>query len=267
LLQSVRAYALAEKQILGLAYGQVSVREEVETGAQNQKKHHGGRRSEGSEGRAWEQAAAAIGPAPRPSRGIHVSERESEVFEDRAACQRLGKDFVIRAFHNRQVEESDDDEASEAAAPEQCDWMALARKLGSHPDQTYAVEVPAPVKKGIQPPKRTAQIRWAWTQIHLPAPSYGKGHPGREVWMVRAGEPDPPAGAEVVEWILLTSLAVNDWDAARSVPQLSECRWRVEDYHLCLKTGCRREDRQLDQGDDLKRLRGFTALLAVRRLQ
>ena len=42
-----------------LAYGQVIVRDESETGERNKKKHNGGRRSEGSEGRAWEQAAEA----------------------------------------------------------------------------------------------------------------------------------------------------------------------------------------------------------------
>lgn len=267
LLHSVLAYALAEKHILGLAYGQVIVREEAETGAKSKKKHNGGRRSEGIEGRAWEQAAEAIGPAPRPSRWIHVSDRESDVFEYMAACQRLGKDFVIRAFHNRKVDEIEHDDASEAAAPEQGYLMVLARKLVSPTDQTYAVEVPATVTKGGHQPKRTTQIRLAWTQIHMPAPSYVKGHPGLEVWLVRAWEADPPAGAEVVEWILLTSLAVNDWDAARDVTQIYECRWLVEDYHMCLKTGCRIEDSQLDHGDDLKRLLGFTALIAVRLLQ
>jgi hypothetical protein len=31
-----------------------------------------------------------------------------------------------------------------------------------------------------------------------------------------------------VEWILLTSLAVNDWDGARYITQIYECRWLVE---------------------------------------
>lgn len=66
---------------------------------------------------------------------------------------------------------------------------------------------------------------------------------------------------------MITSLAVNDWDNARYLTQISECRWLVEDYHMCLKTGCRMEDSQLDHGDDLKRLLGFTAPIAVRLLQ
>jgi len=101
----------------------------------------------------------------------------------------------------------------------------------------------------------------------MPAPSYVKGHPGLDVWIVRAGEPEPPVGAEAVEWILITSLAVDDWDNARYLTQIYECRWLVEDYHMCLKTGCRMEDSQLDHGDDLKRLLGFSALIAVRLMQ
>src|SRR5262245_54584044 len=105
--------------------------------------------------------------------------------------------------------------------------MALARQLVPQTEQTYAVEVPATVKKGGKQPNRLAQIRLAWTQLCMPAPSYVKGYSGMEVWIVRAWEPAPPVGAEAVEWILLTSLAVNDWDGARYLTQIYECRWRV----------------------------------------
>jgi len=261
LLHRVLASAVEEQQILGLAYGQVIVREEAGPGVD--KKHNGGRRSSGSEGRVWEQAAEAIGQAPRQSRWIHVRDRESDVFEYMAVCQSLGKDFVIRAFHNRKVDELE----AEISVQEQRYLMEVARQLVSPTKQAYAVEVPARVNKGTKHPKRRAQICLAWTQIHMPAPSYGKGHPGMEVWLVRAWEPEPPVGVEAVEWILLTSLTGDDWEAARYLTQLYECRWLVEDYHRCLKTGCRMEASQLDHGDDLQRLLGFTAPIAVRLLQ
>ncbi len=40
-----------------------------------------------------------------------------------------------------------------------------------------------------------------------------------------------------------------------------------EDYHQCLKTSCRIEASQLDDGADIQRLLGFAATLAVRLLQ
>jgi Transposase DNA-binding/Transposase Tn5 dimerisation domain len=263
LLHSVLAYAVEAQEVLGLAYGKVIVRSEGGTGRSAQ--HNGGRRSLGGEGRVWEEAAEAIGSASGGSRWIHVSDRESDVFEYMAVCKRLGKEFVLRAFHDRKLEEGGS--AAEARSPAGQYLMQLARQLRAPTAQTYAVEVAATSKKGKAQPSRRAQICLAWTPLHMPAPSYVKGHAGLEIWLVRAWEPAPPAGAEAVEWILLTSLRVTTWAEARYLTQLYECRWLVEDYHMCLKTGCRLEASQLDHGHDLQRLLGFTAPLAVRLLQ
>ena len=81
-----------------------------------------------------EQAAAASGRAPRPRRWLQGSDRESAVFAYRAVCQSLGKDFVIRAFHNRRVDESED--TAEAAAPERRYWRELARQRVPQTEQT-----------------------------------------------------------------------------------------------------------------------------------
>ncbi len=44
-------------------------------------------------------------------------------------------------------------------------------------------------------------------------------------------------------------------------------RWLVEDYHQCLKSGCRIEERQLQSVEGLIRLLGLLSPLAVRLLQ
>lgn len=44
-------------------------------------------------------------------------------------------------------------------------------------------------------------------------------------------------------------------------------RWLVEDYHQCLKSGCRIEERQLQSVDGLIRLLGLLSPLAIRLLQ
>ena len=84
---------------------------------------------------------------------------------------------------------------------------------------------------------------------------------------MRLGALPPPLGAEAIEWILLTSWPVLTVTDARQVLRWYECRWLIEDYHQCLKTGCRIEASQLDQLADLQRLLGFLAPLAVRLLQ
>jgi hypothetical protein len=121
----VLASAFAEQQSLGLADGQGSVREEA--GTRTTKKPKGGRRSQGSEGRVGEQAAEAIGRAPRHRRWLPVSDRERAVFEYLAVCPSLGQDFVIRAVHTRRVDESED--TAEAAAQERRYLRERARQL------------------------------------------------------------------------------------------------------------------------------------------
>jgi hypothetical protein len=45
------------------------------------------------------------------------------------------------------------------------------------------------------------------------------------------------------------------------------CRWVIEEYHRCLKTGCQIEKSQLRHAERLQRLLAFLAILAVRLLQ
>ena len=70
-----------------------------------------------------------------------------------------------------------------------------------------------------------------------------------------------------LEWLLLTSVPVEQLVDALERLDWYTCRWKVEEYHKCLKTGCRMELSQLRTGPRLKRLLGFLAILAVRMLQ
>ncbi|HLZ61764.1 MAG TPA: hypothetical protein VKR06_32890 [Ktedonosporobacter sp.] len=44
-------------------------------------------------------------------------------------------------------------------------------------------------------------------------------------------------------------------------------RWMVEDYHQCMKTGCRIEERQVQSAERLMALLGLLSPMAVRLLQ
>jgi hypothetical protein len=87
------------------------------------------------------------------------------------------------------------------------------------------------------------------------------------VWVVRVWEVETPAGEDPLEWILLTSLMCSSCEQAWQRVEWYRARWRVEDYHQCLKTGCRIEERQLQSTERLLRLLGLLSPLAVRLLQ
>jgi hypothetical protein len=87
------------------------------------------------------------------------------------------------------------------------------------------------------------------------------------VWAVRVWEEQANAREEPLEWILLTSLPTTTLEAAWERVEWYTHRWLVEDYHQCLKSGCRIEHRQLQSVDGLMRLLGLLSPLAVRLLQ
>jgi hypothetical protein len=87
------------------------------------------------------------------------------------------------------------------------------------------------------------------------------------LWAIRVWEEQPPAGEEPLEWLRLPSVPTTTQDAAWERVGWSECRWVAEDYHQCLKTGCRIEERQVQSAERFHRLLGLLSPLAVRLLQ
>jgi hypothetical protein len=252
LLHSVLAIEPTQRQVLGLAYAQVIIR------AEDRFQPKGTKRHVGPEGQAWERAVKQIGAAPANVLWVHVSDRESDVFEYLAACRTYQKAFVVRAFHNRRLPDGETGVEDQHFLDYVRTWPA-----DPAPANGYEVEVDATETH----PNRRAAIVVSWRAVTLPPPSYVKDIAPLKLYVVRAWEPHPPAGAEAVEWILLTSWPVTCLANAYQVVEWYECRWLVEDYHQCLKTGCRVEQAQLDDGLDLQRLLGFLAPVAVRLLQ
>ena len=70
--------------------------------------------------------------------------------------------------------------------------------------------------------------------------------------MVWVRETNPPAGAEPVAWILLTSLPVETFEQACLVADYYACRWQIEIYFKILKSGCQVEKLQLETADRIK---------------
>jgi len=85
-------------------------------------------------------------------------------------------------------------------------------------------------------------------------------------WLVRAWEASPPSGHEALEWILCTSLSCQTDAMLGLVADGYGCRWIIEEFHKCEKTGCQIEERRLESRDRLEPLIGVLSVLAVRLL-
>jgi hypothetical protein len=257
LLHTTLAIIPEGRQVLGVAHAQVVLRQPSRS-----KNAHWTRSPEAM---VWEVSATAVGSPPEGVTWVHVSDRGGDEFPYMAACIDHGKHFLIRAFHDRVLHWNDEDPQGDE------EWahtvLHYARSLPPHPAAGYTVHVPKHKKQAA----REAKVVLQWAPITIPPPAQGprelRQHPPLSAWVLRVWEPDPPAAAERVEWILLSSLPIASVaDAYRTIDWYT-CRWICEDYHMCLKTGCRIEESQLDDGADIRRLLGFLIPLATRLLQ
>ena len=70
-----------------------------------------------------------------------------------------------------------------------------------------------------------------------------------------------------MQWVLLTSESAHKFADAWRVIGWYEKRPLIEEFHKCLKTGCRVEARQYRTGDRLAPIIGMLSVVAVRLLQ
>lgn len=209
----------------------------------------------------WAEAVEAVGRPPAGTRFVTVTDRTGDDFATFDACDRMGHGFVIRAQHDRSVE-----------GHRGYLWEHMARQPVLC---RITVHVPArPAGKGRDGKKHKAQpareasveVRAA-TALQLDAPCRDPQFKApRQVNVVYAREVDPPADAEPLDWMLLTSEPAGDVRQALQIIEYYRCRWVIEEYHKVQKTGCRLEDSQLRDVDALRRLAAAVGVISVRML-
>ena len=218
------------------------------------------------ESEKWVTGVEALGSPPADTRWVHVADAESDCWEAIAACGHQAMGFAVRACQDRQIiaghGSSDDSQAAtlfdhvrrEPALGNKKLW-ARSRPGRAAGWMTLAVSALAVT---LLPPKN-----WADKPHRKDKP-----RPGPILcWALRIVQINTPPGQEPAEWIILTDEPLENLEAALKVSFWYTCRWLIEEYHKCLKTGCRMEQRQLEEADRLKALLGILAVVAVRLLQ
>lgn len=101
--------------------------------------------------------------------------------------------------------------------------------------------------------ERIAEVSLRYKRVQLRPPSNLAGQPPVDLWIVHVYEEEPPAGAERIEWFLLTSIEVHDPKQALTCLRWYCLRWRIEDWHRVLKSGCGIEDLAHETAERLMR--------------
>jgi hypothetical protein len=242
------------RRVLGLAHQQWHVRREAPKG-----EHTSKRKRRDRESLLWLRGIAASGPPPVGCRWVDVADRGADIYEAMEAAAAQGHEFLFRVTQNRQV-------WADEQAGEMTNLRDYACSLASQGRDV--VDIPG---RGGRPP-RQAEVELAGAPVWVPAPSGTPRRASRPViaaWVIRVWEPNPPAGVEALEWILIGSASA----PAPTLKDLRErrdwygCRWMVEVFHDIEKNGCGEEDRRFETAGRLEACLAILSLVAVRVFQ
>jgi hypothetical protein len=202
----------------------------------------------------WQRVAVALPAGPCVVLG---QDREADVFAFLAAPRPAHIALVVRVCPPRRVEV----EAGAEGGPGNV--LAAARQA----PVVGQLRVQVPRKPGQ--PEREAVLELAASAVQVKAPRRRTADVlagTLALWVVRATELAPPAGCKPIEWILLTTLAIDSFaTASRCVPYYA-LRWRVERFHYTLKQGCTVERLQFEEAHTLKNALALYSIVAWRLL-
>ena len=193
------------------------------------------------------------------TRLINVCDREADFFElfdeqRRNPCV----DLLVRANHNRVIAEEP---------------FKLFEAVGQTPVQTKVqIHVPrqsarpklSKKKAKLKRPARQAELEVRYQRIQLPRSKYHPGKDPIDIWIVHAVESAPPEGTEPVEWFILTTVDIRSAEDAVQVLRWYCLRWRIEDFHRVLKSGCAVEDIAHETAERIRRAIAINLVIAWR---
>jgi len=199
--------------------------------------------------RSYEMAARAQAQLKR-TRVVSVGDREADIYElfalAREHIEAGGPHLLVRATEDRCLAETS---------------KKLCEKVEAQPVAGYR-EIVVPPRPGRR--ARSARLSVRFCEVWL-RPPQGKSALGRiRLWAVQAREQRAPADAEPVEWMLLTTMEVSNFDHACEKLDWYVQRWMIEVFHRTLKSGCRIEHRQLGNVHRLANCLAIDMMVAAR---
>ena len=189
---------------------------------------------------------------------VCVLDREGDFFELFDAWREDPRaDLLVRADHNRCTAE---------------DLKLFDAVQASEPRVRFSLQVkrqsarPKKSKQSARPgrPARTAEVTLRYRRIEIQPPHEHREKEPIALWIVHALEERPPEGATPVQWFLLTTKAIESDEQAKTCLEWYCLRWRIEDWHRVLKTGCRIERLQHETAERLQRAVAINLVIAWR---
>jgi hypothetical protein len=179
---------------------------------------------------------------------VSVGDREADIYElfHLALGDPSAAHLLVRAEHNRQLAE---------------EQGLLWEQIAAEPVAGIKVlSVPRHAKRAA----RQAHLEVRFKQVRLKPPKRKAELGEINLWAILAQEIDAPEGVEPIEWMLLTTLKVENCEQATEKLGWYAKRWGIEVYHRTLKSGCKIEERQLGNADRIEACLAIDMVVAWR---
>jgi len=205
--------------------------------------------------------AVEVAKKAQSTRFLDVMDREADIFElfldAEATRKRVG--LLVRAKYNRNLEDQERNLFDELRANPNTTEMEIMV-----PRQRWKkAKQGKPEQKGM--PARRAALTVSYQQVSIKSTrSDLRSKPTIALWAVYAREENPPPGAKPIVWFLLTTEAVESATDAAQIIEFYKKRWRIEEWHRILKSGCKIQDHQHETAERLKRVIAIDTVLAWR---
>jgi hypothetical protein len=189
---------------------------------------------------------------------ISVLDREAdfyELFDEQRQNPKV--ELLVRAQYNRNTTEGNKLlEALGASKP--CGQLSIqVPRQSARPKRSKQKAKPAR-------PARTAQVALRYRRVEFRPPAAHKNRGPLSLWAVYVREIDPPEGVDPISWCLLTTVTVDSAEQAETLLSWYCLRWRIEDWHRVLKTGCGIDDLRHETAERLKRAMAIRLVIGWR---
>jgi len=187
---------------------------------------------------------------------VCVMDREADFFELMDETRHRRVDLLVRAKHDRCLKGKDTGKGKGKPKPK---LFATLNKSAVRADFSISIprqsSRPKLSRQKARPKRaaRTAKVELRYRQVTLLPPSHLKDKEPIQLWAIHVCEPSPPANEKPLEWLLLTTCEITDPEMARQCVYWYTLRWRIEDWHRVLKSGCGIEELAHKTAERLKR--------------
>jgi hypothetical protein len=179
---------------------------------------------------------------------VSVGDREADIYElfELALKEPSAPKLLVRASQNRILAEGQGHL-----------WDKVSEQ-----DISGIQEVGVP-RRGRHP-ARVARLSVRFAEVTLKPPQNKKKLKELTLWAILAREEDAPEDVKPIEWMLLTTCPVTNFEGATEKVGWYAIRWGIEVYHRTFKSGCKIEERQLGHADRIETCLAIDMVVAWR---